>query len=135
MAKRAEPSDLDQRLASIARATADLAPADTLDEALYARLAAEPSTRAEGLETRLASLAAATAELPPAPDFADAVVARVARPAPASPTTIDGVARRGPWALAFAAAIAAASLGLWLQTEDELGDALVAGVDAMEVGE
>lgn len=135
MTKRADPSDLDRRLASIARATADLAPAATSDDALYARLAAEPPTRAEGLETRLASLAAATVDLAPAPDLADGIVARVAGPALARPSTIDGVARRGPWALAFAAAIAAASLALWLQSEEDLGDALVAGVDSMEVGE
>ena len=135
MTKRAETSDLDQRLASLARATADIAPAATSDDALFARLAAEPSPSAEGLDARIASLGAATAELAPARDFADKLVARVARPALTAPSTIDGVARRGPWALAFAAAIAAASLGLWLETEEDLGAALVAGVDSMEVGE
>lgn len=134
MTKRADPSDLDRRLARLAEATAGLAPSGD-DDALYARLAAQPSPPAADLELRLAELGGATRALAPSASLADAVVGKLERSRPAAPSTIDGVSRRGPWALAFAAAIAAASLGLWLQTEEDLGDALVAGVDSMEVGE
>lgn len=141
-----DPKDstgIDHELARLAAATSDLEADPRLSEAVSSALCGV-AWGAGDVDALLARAAGATADMAPDAALTDAVMARVGTEAaaPASPRSgaedapiADGVARTGPWALAFAAVAAAACALLSVQTEREVDRAIVSSVEMIEVGE
>jgi hypothetical protein len=121
-----------ERLKVVADATRDLAPSEGFGDRVMA------AVEAEGVARPLGALARATADLEPSAGFVDAVQARVEASAAArrsSRPLPEGIGRAGWRAIAVAALAAAASVGLWLDAERQLDDAVMASVDSVEVEE
>ena len=109
-------------LERIRRATASLVPDDALVD-----------------EVMLRVLGAATRDVTPAPELADAVLARIGEAAVAGAavtrtardeSVAEGVTRRGPWAVAFAAVAAAACALFSVEVQEDVDLAVVTVLDA-----
>ncbi len=149
----------DDSLEELLERTRDLEPSDALVDAVMARVSAEHPDELETLLAKTSDLSPSsgftdrvsaataddlprllslTAEIGPSVGFADVVMARVlALPAPRRPVPklYDGIRRAGFPALVFAAAAAAAAVGVSFSSENALDAGVIASFELVEADE